>query len=126
MNIKYATEILMGQEDTASFTKLFKDFTTECKRQGLWAKAQVTVTPDADSSEEETFNLIRLELIIDDSLRTKPGTKPKQGKLTLKQMAEMKDKGMKATEIAAKAGISRATFYRRMEEYQHKMETYEY
>ena len=128
MNIKYTTEILMSPEDTASFSKLFRDFTTECKRQGLWARASVTVTPEeyVDEEGEEPANLIRLELSIDDSLRTKPGTKPKAGKLTMEEMAEMRKNGMKPTDIADMAGISRATFYRRMADYEHRMESYEY
>lgn len=91
-------------DNDAGIKHMAEAFSAECIRQGVWARA-VTIPAD---------NGVTLTLTIDDSLRCKPGPRMKATALSDERMQALRDSGMKPENIAKLAGISRATFYRRM------------
>ena len=123
MKTTYNMEIMIEKDDADALIQLFQDYSENCASEGIWSRASAKICGKADDADHVP---IQIELSIDESLRNKPGAKPKTAGMTVEQMIELRNQGLTPEMIADRAGISRATFYRKILAYEKANVTREY
>lgn len=97
---------------------LLADFSGISVENGYYATARVNKEHlPSDGYVDVTVTLFMDEETIEEKRGAKRGPKPKAARITVDEMYKLKESGMPPKEIANHAGISIATYFRRMAEY---------
>ena len=110
---EFSFECMVPPLKISAISGLLEDYTSKAEKYGFLASLEVCEEVPGD------FAQVRITLTIDDEALAarKTGPKPVETSISIEEMARLRSSGVSAGEIASLAGISRATYFRRMNAY---------